>query len=79
VNDTEQRADRERDAVRHPGGELLEPEWVHPGLAAFVALAVTDQQRPSGGVDVGLVERERFADRRPARQRTAINARRRSP
>jgi hypothetical protein len=49
-----------------------------PGFAAFVAFAVTEQQRPAGGVDVGLVERERFADPQSgARQRTAINARRR--
>jgi hypothetical protein len=48
--------------VGQPRGELLEAELVHPGLAAFVAFAVTDQQRPSGDVDVGLVERERFAD-----------------
>jgi hypothetical protein len=26
-----------------PGGELLEPELVHAGLAPLVALAVTDQ------------------------------------
>ena len=46
----------------HPGRELLEAELVHPGFAALVAFAVTDQRRPAGGVDVGLVERERFAD-----------------
>jgi hypothetical protein len=52
--------------VCHPGSELLEPELVHPGLAAFVTFAVTDEQRPSGGVDAGLVERQRFADPQPS-------------
>lgn len=49
-----------------PGGELLEPELIHPGLAAFVALAVADQQRPALLVDVGLVERQRLGDPQPA-------------
>ena len=50
------------DAVGQPGSELFEAELVHPGLASLVAFAVTDQQRPSRDVDVGLVERQRLAD-----------------
>ena len=44
---------------------MLEAELVHSGLATLVAFAVTDQQRPAGGVDVGLVQRQRFADPQP--------------
>jgi hypothetical protein len=44
VDDAEQRADRQRNAVSQPRGELLEAERVHPGFATLVALAVTDQQ-----------------------------------
>ena len=79
VDHAEQRSDRERYAMGHPGRELLEAELVHPGLAALVAFAVTDQQRPSGRVDVGLVERSDSLIRRPARDSTVINARMRRP
>ena len=48
--------------MSQPSSELLETELIHPGLAARVAFAVTDQQRPSRRVDVGLVQRERFAN-----------------
>jgi hypothetical protein len=79
IDDAEQRSGRQRHAVGQPFGELLEPELVHPGLAALVALPVTDQQRTASLVDVGLVERERFRDRTPPRQSTAIRARIRQP
>ena len=52
-------------AVREPGRELLKAELVHARLAAFVALAMTDQQRPALLIDVGLVERQRFTDPQP--------------
>jgi hypothetical protein len=52
--------------VRQPGGELFEPELVHPGFAALVTLAVADQQRSAPLVDVGLVERQRLRDPQPA-------------
>lgn len=74
VDDAEQRSGRERHAVGQPGGELLEPELIHPCLAAFVALAVADQQRPALLVDVGLVERQtprRSAARHATGQRSA--------
>ena len=45
-----------------PGGELLEPERVHPGLAALVALAVTYHHRPAARIDIGLVQRQRLGD-----------------
>src|SRR5689334_16790687 len=56
VDDAEQRSDRERDAVRHPGRELFEAERVHPGLAALVAFAVPDRDRFRPPVDPGLLE-----------------------
>src|SRR5262249_14797528 len=49
-------------SVRLPVSELLKAELVHPGLAALVALAVTDQQRAAALVDVGLIQRERLGD-----------------
>jgi hypothetical protein len=52
--------------VSQPGVELLEAQLVHARLAAFVAFAVADQQRPAALVDVGLVERQRFGDPQPA-------------
>jgi hypothetical protein len=65
VNHAEQRSGRQRDAVGQPGGKLFEPELVHPGLAALIALSVSDEQRPTPVVDVGLVERQRFGDPQP--------------
>jgi hypothetical protein len=43
-----------------PRIEMLEPPIVHPGLAAFIAFAVPDQQRPAALVDVGLGQGKRF-------------------
>ncbi len=65
--------------MRQPGRELLEAELIHPSLAALVALDVTDQQRPPGRIDVGLVNASASLISSPARQSTAINARRRRP
>ena len=62
IDDAEQRAGWQRDAVSEPGGQLLEPEWVHPSLAALVALAVTHHHRPTARIDIGLVERQRLRD-----------------
>ena len=44
VDDAEQRADRERDAVGHPGSELLEAELVHPGLARYPGVVDGDRR-----------------------------------
>jgi hypothetical protein len=40
VDHAEQRADRKRDTVRQPSGELLEAELVHADFATLVAFAV---------------------------------------
>ena len=48
-------------------------------LAAPPALAAPHEQRSAARVEVGLGERERLADRRPARQSTTIRPRRRRP
>ncbi len=62
VDHAQQPTDRQHDAVSQPCVELLEPEPVHAGLASLIAFAVSDQQRPSVLVDVGLAQRERFGD-----------------
>jgi hypothetical protein len=62
VDHTEQRADRQGDAVGQPGSELLEAERVHPGFTTLVAFAVSDEQRPPAFVDVSLGQSERLGD-----------------
>jgi hypothetical protein len=54
---------------------LLPWPAVDADLAAFAALAMADQDRASMSVKIALVERERFADRQPARQSTTIRPR----
>lgn len=48
--------------MRLPGGELLEAEQIHSGLAALVAFTVAHEDSALIGVDVGLGQRERFGD-----------------
>jgi hypothetical protein len=44
------------------GPSLRPGPAIHPYLAPLVALAVTDEERAPLGVQIGLVQRERFAD-----------------
>jgi hypothetical protein len=62
TQDTEQRPDRKRGAQLQPRRQLLPGPSVHPDLAAFAAFAVPNQDRASVGVEVALVQGERFAD-----------------
>jgi hypothetical protein len=57
VDHAEQRSRRQRHPQRQPSPELFEPELVHPSLAAFVTLAVADQQRPPAA-SVAYIEGE---------------------
>jgi hypothetical protein len=61
IDDAEQRADREPDAVSKPGSELLKTELVHPGFAPLVAFVVTGTASPCSAV---CSAREMTRDRR---------------
>jgi hypothetical protein len=63
--DAEQRADRELDAVLGPAGDVLPCPVVHPDCPALPALPLADEHRPGLRVQIGLGERERFADPQP--------------
>jgi hypothetical protein len=65
VDDAEQRTDRQLDPGLQPRFELFPGPVVHADLAASAALAAPHQQRPAARVQVGLRERERFADAQP--------------
>jgi hypothetical protein len=45
--------------------QRLKAPVVHPDLAAFVALAVTDEQRTAALVEVRFGQRERLLDPQP--------------
>jgi hypothetical protein len=62
VDDAEQRPDRQLDAVRQPAVEVLEPPVVHPDLATAITLAVSDEHRPAGRVNIGLDQRQCLGD-----------------
>jgi hypothetical protein len=56
------RTDRELLAEGSPRAKLDPRPFVHADLAAFVALPVTDQERPTRGLEIRLGERKRLAD-----------------
>jgi hypothetical protein len=66
VDDAEQRPDRELDACREPGPQLLPAPRVHADLTAASALAVGARAATRAGVEVALAERERLLDAKPA-------------
>ncbi len=61
----EQRAGRQVSAEPEPWFELRPGPAVHPDLTTLVTLAVPDEDAAAVGVQIGLVERERFADPQP--------------
>jgi hypothetical protein len=65
MDNAEQRAGRELDPELLPGLDLLPRPAVHPDLATLVALAMAHQHGAATRVEVGLSERERFADPQP--------------
>src|SRR5581483_9101124 len=62
---TEEPADRQFPAELQPGIEVRPRPAVHPDLTPLVALPVTDDQGATAGVEVCLLEDERFADSQP--------------
>ena len=62
VQDAEERSDRQGLAQLDPWLKLLPRPAVHPDLTAFAAFALPHQDRPTNWIQVGLGERERFAD-----------------
>lgn len=78
-DDAEQRPHRELEPGGQPRLQLLPCPVVHADLASASALAATDQHGAAARVEVGFGERERLADRSPARHNTAIRPRRRCP
>ena len=52
---------------------------VHPDLSSFAALSASDEDSTAGTIEIALLEGERLADLRPARQASTINARSRLP
>jgi hypothetical protein len=62
VNDAEQRPDRDLYPAREPASELFEAPVVHPDFAPLAALALADEQRASGRVEVRFGQRHRLAD-----------------
>jgi hypothetical protein len=59
VQDAEQRADGECDAHLYPSVQVRPAPGVDPDHATPGALPAADQQRPSGGVQVGFGEHKR--------------------
>ncbi len=73
--DTEERAGRQCCARLEPRLEVRLCPAVHSDFATFIAFAVADEHGAAVGVEVGVVERERLADPRPARQSMTITPR----
>jgi hypothetical protein len=69
VDDTQQRADRQRDSDAKPRIELLPCPPVHAYLASLAALAATDKNAAARAVKVALGEREGLADAQVLRAR----------
>ena len=65
VQDAEQRSDRKRAPTLQPRVKILPSELVHPDLPAFAALGPADQDRTPAAIEIGLGQRERFADPQP--------------
>jgi hypothetical protein len=59
---TEQRPDRQLDAVSQPWLDRRPSPAVHPDLAPAVVFSVPDQDRASALVKIGLGQRERLVD-----------------
>ena len=79
VDHAEQWSGRQQHPVRQPRIKLFEPELVHAGFAALVALAMTHQQRAAALVDVVSFSASASEIRSPPRHRIAISARIRKP
>lgn len=62
MHDAEHGTGREQGSVLEPRTELLPRPRVHADGAPLVAFAVAHEDRAALGIEVALVERERFAD-----------------
>ena len=65
AQDAEKSSDRQGRPHLEPRREVRPRPAIHTDLAALIALAMADEQRAAFGIEVGLVERERFADPQP--------------
>jgi hypothetical protein len=79
VHDAQQSADRQRGAQVQPWLDLLPAPAVHADLAPLAALAASHEDRAGAAVKIASARASASLIRSPARHKTTISARTRSP